>query len=191
MFARERSAVRLSLISTDGEAESISLLAASETDLAVARGDLEMPTDAESVAILRKNVVVLWAPSGLPVKGSKKPPVPKIKSLEDLPGHRVGIIGRTQANVTLFRVILTESGIAPEKVKVVQFGRNQIARDGARSDDCCVYGGWSSRQQNYNRCDSRHCSRSRRTQVSSDRFVGNDCSETTALRIRGDSRKYF
>ena len=26
----------------------------------------------ESVAILRKNVVVLWAPSGLPAKGSKK-----------------------------------------------------------------------------------------------------------------------
>src|SRR5450432_2973247 len=126
-FARERSAVRLSPISTDGTAESISLLAASKTDLAVARGDLEMPTDAESVAILRKNVVVLWVPSGLPVKGSKKPPVPKIKSLEDLPGHRVGIIGRTQANVTLFRVILTESGIAPEKVEVVQFGRNQIA----------------------------------------------------------------
>jgi TRAP transporter TAXI family solute receptor len=127
IFARERSAVRLSLISTDGGAESISLLAASKTDLAVARGDLEMPTDAESVAILRKNVVVLWVPSGLPVKGSKKSPVPKIKSLEDLPGHRVGIIGRTQANVTLFRVILTESGIAPEKVKVVQFGRNQVA----------------------------------------------------------------
>jgi TRAP-type uncharacterized transport system substrate-binding protein len=100
-FARERSAVRLSPISTDGAAESISLLAASKTDLAVARGDLEMPTDAESVAILRKNVVVLWVPSGLPVKGSKKPPVPKIKSLEDLPGHRVGIIGRTQANVTV------------------------------------------------------------------------------------------
>jgi hypothetical protein len=127
IFARERSAVRLSLISTDGGAESISLLAASKSDLAVARGDLEMPTDAESVAILRKNVVVLWAPSGLPVKGSKKPPVPKIKGLEDLAGHRVGIIGRTQANVTLFRVILTESGIAPGKVEVVQFGRNQIA----------------------------------------------------------------
>ena len=126
-FTRERSAVRLSPISTDGGAESISLLAASKTDLAVVRGDLEMPTDAESVAIVRKNVVVLWAPSGLPVKGSKKPPVPKIKSLEDLPGHRVGIIGRTQANVTLFRVILTESGIAPGKVEVVQFGRNQLA----------------------------------------------------------------
>jgi TRAP-type uncharacterized transport system substrate-binding protein len=54
-FARERSAVRLSPISTDGAAESISLLAAAKTDLAVARGDLEMPADAESVAILRKN----------------------------------------------------------------------------------------------------------------------------------------
>src|SRR5438067_11724163 len=57
-FSCERSAVRLAPISTDGTAESISLLAASKTDLAVARGDLEMPADAESVAILRKNVVV-------------------------------------------------------------------------------------------------------------------------------------
>lgn len=131
-FSRERSAVRLSPISTDGAAESISLLAASKTDLAVARGDLEMPADAESVAILRKNVVVLWAPSGMPVRGSKKPPTAKIKSLEDLPGHRIGVVGRTQANVTLLRVILTESGIAPEKVEVVQFATNQIgemARD--------------------------------------------------------------
>jgi TRAP transporter TAXI family solute receptor len=131
-FARERSAVRLSPISTDGAAESISLFGASKTDLAVARGDLEMPADAQSVAIIRKNVVVLWAPSGLPVKGSKKPPAAKIKSLEDLPGHRVGVIGGTQANVTLLRVILTESGISPEKVEVVQFGTNQIgemARD--------------------------------------------------------------
>jgi len=60
-FAREGRAVRLSLISTDGAVESISLLGESKTDLAVARGDLEMPADAESVAILRKNAVVLWA----------------------------------------------------------------------------------------------------------------------------------
>ena len=125
-FSRERSAVRLAPISTDGTAESISLLAASKTDLAVARGDVEMPADAESVAILRKNVVVLWAASGSPLKGSKKSPNGKIKSLEDLSGRRIGVIGRTQANVTLLRVILKESGIAPEKVEVVQFGTDQI-----------------------------------------------------------------
>jgi TRAP-type uncharacterized transport system substrate-binding protein len=126
-FARDRSPVRLSTITTEGATESISLFAASKTDLAVARGDLNLPANAEAVAILRKNVVVLWAPSGLPPKGSKKPPVPKIKGIDDLAGHRIGVIGRTQANVTLLRVILTESGVNPDKVAVAQFGSDQIA----------------------------------------------------------------
>src|SRR5207237_3586427 len=73
------------------------------------------------------NVAVLWAPSGLPPKGSKKPPTPKIKGIDDLAGRRVGVIGRTQANVTLLRVILTESGVNPDKVAVTQFGTNEIA----------------------------------------------------------------
>jgi TRAP transporter TAXI family solute receptor len=133
-FARDKSHVRLAPIATEGATESIALLAAGKTDLAVARGDLEMPADAESVAILRKNVVALWAPSGLPAKGSKKQPAPKIKTIDDLAGHRVGVIGRTQANVTLLRVILKESGVDPDKVTVTQFGTNQItemARDPA------------------------------------------------------------
>ncbi len=125
-FARQRSPVRLTLISTKGPTESLALLGTAKTDLAVARGDLDMPSDAQSVAILRKNVVVLWAPSGLPAKGSRKAPAAKIKSLDDLAGHRIGVIGTTQANVTLLRVILSESGIAPEKVTVVQFGVQQI-----------------------------------------------------------------
>src|SRR5712671_3515666 len=126
-FAHDGSSVRLAPIATEGASESIALFAASKADLAVARGDLNMPADAESVAILRKNVVVLWAPSGLPAKGSKKPPVPKIKSIDDLAGHRVGVIGRTQANVTLLRVIVKESGVDPDKVAVTQFGTGEIA----------------------------------------------------------------
>jgi TRAP transporter TAXI family solute receptor len=126
-FAREQSPVRLAPIQTEGATESIALMKAGKTDLAVARGDLEMPSDAESAAILRKNVVVLWAPSGLPAKGSKKPPAAKIKSIDDLAGHRVGVIGRTQANVILLRVILKESGVDPDKVTVTQFGTGQIA----------------------------------------------------------------
>ncbi|MEA2899043.1 MAG: hypothetical protein QOJ84_4658 [Bradyrhizobium sp.] len=126
-FGREKSHVRLAPLTTEGATESIALLASSKTDLAVARGDLEMPADAESVAILRKNVVVLWAPSGLPAKGSKKQPAAKIKAIDDLAGHRVAVIGRTQANVTLLRVILKESGVDPDKVAVTQFGTNQIA----------------------------------------------------------------
>jgi TRAP transporter TAXI family solute receptor len=126
-FTHEGSPVRLAPIVTEGTTESIALLAASKADMAVARGDLDLPASATSVAILRKNVVVLWAPSGLPAKGSRKPPTPKIKELGDLAGHRVGVIGRTQANVTLLRVILTESGVNPDKVAVTQFGTSQLA----------------------------------------------------------------
>lgn len=131
-FDRDRSAVRLSPITTEGAVESLGLLGAAKADLAVARGDLDMPADAETVAIVRKNFVVLWSPSGLPAKGSKKKPAPKIKEIGDLAGHRVGIIGRTPANAALLRVILTESGVTPEMVAVTQFGTNQIeelARD--------------------------------------------------------------
>ena len=129
-FARENSSVRLSVVTTEGTAESIALFTTGKADLAVARGDLNLPENAESVAILRKNVVVLWAPSGLPAKGSKKQP--KIKTLDELAGHRVGVIGRTQANVTLLRNILKESGINPDKVTVSQFATDKIgemARD--------------------------------------------------------------
>ena len=127
IFARERSPIRLAPITTDGAAEAIALFAAGKTDLAVARGDLSLPADAESVLILRKNVVVLWAPSGLPPKGSKRKPAPKIKSIDELAGRRIGVIGRTQANVTLLRVILMESGVDADKVAITQFAINQIA----------------------------------------------------------------
>src|SRR2546430_6219830 len=126
-FAGEASPIRLSPITTEGATESIALFAAGKTDLAVARGDLNLPANAESVAILRKDVVVLWAPSGLAAKGSKKKPAVKIKAIDELAGHRVGVIGRTQANVTLLKVILTESGVNADKVAVTQFAINQIA----------------------------------------------------------------
>jgi TRAP transporter TAXI family solute receptor len=125
-FARDGSSVRLAPITTAGPVESTALLGSGKTDLAVTRADLDMPANIEAVAIMRKNFVVLWSPSGLAPKGSKKEPTPKIKAIDGLAGHRVGVIGRTQANVTLLRVILTESGVDPDKVAITQFGTDQI-----------------------------------------------------------------
>jgi ABC-type nitrate/sulfonate/bicarbonate transport system substrate-binding protein len=91
-----------------------------------------MPADAQAVAIVRKNVVVLWAPSGLANKSPKRKPGPKIKEIADLAGHRVGVIGRTPANAALLQVILSASGVGADKVAVTQFGTEQIedlARD--------------------------------------------------------------
>ena len=126
-FAREGSAVRLSVITTAGAVESIAALGHGKADLAVARTDEEMPEGTESVAILRKNVVVLWAPGGSSTrKTNRKGGKSKIKAIDDLAGHRVGVVGRTEVNVTLFRVILKESGVSPDKVEVTQFSTDKI-----------------------------------------------------------------
>ena len=131
-FASESRTVKLSPITTDGAVEALALLGAGKADLAVGRVDLEMPADAQTVAIVRKNFVVLWSPSGLAGKSSKRKPAPKIKEIADLAGHKVGVIGRTPANAALLRVILSASGVEADKIAVTQFGTDQIeelARD--------------------------------------------------------------
>jgi len=125
-FARDGGPVRLSVVTTAGPVDSIAALSAGKADLAVARADEQMPDGVGSVAIVRKNVVVLWAPSGPSRKAPRKDARSKVKAIEDLPGHKVGVVGRTQVNVTLFRVILKESGVNPDKVEVAQFGTDQI-----------------------------------------------------------------
>ena len=122
-FSREKGPIRLTLIPTAGPVDSLNVLRAHKADLAVARGDEEMPDGTDSVAVLRKNVVVLWAIARKGSKGSKN----KLKGLDDLPGHRIAVVGRTQVNLTLLRVILKESGVDPDKVTVVQFNPDQIA----------------------------------------------------------------
>jgi TRAP transporter TAXI family solute receptor len=122
-FAQDGTSVRLSVVTTAGGIESIAALGSGKADLAVARTDEDMPAGTESVAILRKNVVVLWAPGR---KASRKDSKSKVKTLDDVPGHRVGVVGRTEVNVTLLRVILKESGVDPDKVEVKQFSTDQI-----------------------------------------------------------------
>jgi len=131
-FASESRTIRLSPITTDGAVEALALLGAGKADLAVGRADLEMPADAQTIAVLRKNFVVLWAPSGSAGKSSRRKPAAKIKEIADLAGHKVGIIGRTPANAALLRVILSAAGVQADKVAVAHFGTGQIeemARD--------------------------------------------------------------
>ena len=114
IFSRDRKYVRLRPIITDGTSSSAASLNAGTTDLAVISGDIELPKDAQAIASIRKNYAVLWALNGSSKKGA-------IKKIEQLAGKRIGVIGRTQANVNLLKVILTQSGVKPESVQVVQF----------------------------------------------------------------------
>ncbi|WBL80687.1 ABC transporter substrate-binding protein [Bradyrhizobium xenonodulans] len=125
-FAAESRTIRLAPVKTAGAAESLSLLGAGKADLAVGRGDLDMPAEAQTVAVVRKNFVVLWTPSGPATKSSKRKQTPKIKEVADLAGRHVGIIGRTPANAALLRVILSAVGVEADKVAVKHFGTDQI-----------------------------------------------------------------
>lgn len=127
-FEEESRTVRLSPIITGGAAESLALLGAAKTDFAVGRGDLAMPADAQTLAVLRKNYVVLWSPSGRAGKDSRKKGGTKIVEIADLAGRKVGIIGKTGANVALLRTILEGSGVQPDKVFTAQFGTEEIEK---------------------------------------------------------------
>jgi TRAP transporter TAXI family solute receptor len=122
-FDGEDSPVRLTAVATDGQLQNITLLKSGQADLAVTRGDLELPASARSVAILRRNVLVLWsAPRSKAAKAA-----PRVKEITDLAGHRLGVIGTSAVNVSLLRVVLQESGVSPDKVTMMQFGTKQIA----------------------------------------------------------------
>src|SRR6202030_155709 len=96
-FAQHRSYVRLQPVQTDAAVAGAEALAENKVDLAVIRGDLDVPKNAQAVATLRKNYVVLWVPP--PAKGKGKKAAPKITKISQLAGRKIGVVGRTQANV--------------------------------------------------------------------------------------------
>ena len=51
-----------------------------------------------------------------------------IGEIADLAGHKVGIIGKTDANVAVLRTILEGSGVQPDKVATAQFGTDEIEK---------------------------------------------------------------
>ena len=134
-FVQNHAYVRLKPVPTESAVASAEALAQGKVDLAIIRGDLDVPKNAQAVATLRKNFVVLWAPPPAKGKGRKGP---KIIKIGQLAGHKVGVIGKTQANVNLLKVILQQYGVDPSKVEIVQFPVTEIA-EAIRSQKVDVY----------------------------------------------------
>jgi len=116
-FSQAHGHVRLHPIQTDGSVASAQALAGDKVDLAIVRGDLDVPKNAQAVATLRKNLVVIWVPA--PAKDQGKKAAAKITKIVQLAGHRVGVIGRTEANVNLLKLILKQYGVDPAKIEIV------------------------------------------------------------------------
>src|ERR1700748_2237568 len=135
-FAQHRSYVRLKPVQTDGAVASAEALAENKVDLAVIRGDIDVPRNAQAVATLRKNYVVLWVPP--PAKGKGKKAAAKITKISQLAGRKVGVVGRTQANVNVLKLILLQYGVDPSKVEIVQFPPTEPA-EAIRKQSADVY----------------------------------------------------
>jgi len=135
-FSHAHGQVRLHPMQTDGAAASAKALAEGKADLAIIRGDLEVPKNAQAVATLRKNVAVLWVPPA--AKGKGKKAGSKITKIAQLSGHRIGVVGRTPANVNLLTVILQQYGVDPNKVDIVQFPAGEAA-DAIRNQKADAY----------------------------------------------------
>jgi len=122
-FIRERHYVRLKVQVTEGASESAAAIGDHHADLAVVRADRALPNNALAVAVFRKDVVVIWVPN-VTAKGQKRES--SITKISELAGRRVGVIGKTSANVDLLKLILSESGVDPDKVAVVQFETTEV-----------------------------------------------------------------
>ena len=131
---RDRSSIRLRVVPTEGSVQSAVTMESGQADLAVVRGDLKLPKDAQAVATLRKNVVAIWVPTPPETKGVKGKKAAAAKGAKprrsrrstDLAGHKVGVIGRSQSNVNLLRLILQQYGVPADKVEIVQFAPTEV-----------------------------------------------------------------
>ena len=135
-FAQAHGYVRLRPVQTEGAAASAKALADGKVDLAIIRGDLDVPKNAQAVATLRKNVAVLWVPP--PPKARAGSPARRSPRFAQLAGRRVGVVGRTPANVNLLKVILQQYGVDPGKVEIVQFPAGEAA-DAIRNQKADAY----------------------------------------------------
>lgn len=123
-FTREGAHVRLRPVITEGSRASAEAVGIETSDLAVVRGDGELPKNALTVATLRKNVAVLWVPAagpGQPADG------PAISHIENLAGRRIAIVGRAPGNLALLRLILQHYAVDPDRVAIAQLGTAGLA----------------------------------------------------------------
>ena len=81
-LAATRAAVRLKIVPTDSVLDSAKTFAAGKTDLAIVRADVGDLSQARSVALLNKSILMILAMPGSPVT-----------SIEKMKGHTVGVVG--------------------------------------------------------------------------------------------------
>lgn len=105
---REKAAVRLKLVLTEGMAESAAALEADRVDLAIVRPDVGLPGKAETLLITRR-----FFPFFITARDRG------IERISDLRGRKVGVVNNPRGNIDLLKLILNFYDLAPGEVEIV------------------------------------------------------------------------
>ena len=107
LLKRGRDAVRLHVKPVESAVAAAAAVDNGQADLAVIRTDVAIPSHAQSVIILHRDVALLAAPGGS-----------AIAAITDLAGHTLGIVHRGPGNQELIGTALAQYDIAPDSVKL-------------------------------------------------------------------------
>lgn len=115
LLKRGRDTVRLRVRPVDSAAAASAAVDNDDADLAVIRTDVAIPSHAQTVVILHRDVTLLAAPGGS-----------AIAAVSDLAGHTVGIVHRGPGNQELIETALAQYDIAPDAVKIVSLAPEDV-----------------------------------------------------------------
>jgi TRAP transporter TAXI family solute receptor len=124
-IAQSHRNLHLKLVAAAGPREAADAIKDGKADLAILPSPADDSLKAPVVAILRQNVMALIVPAGASGKKAKKSA--KIEKIDQLAGHRIGIVAGNEASPELLRAVLDHYGVPAGKVTVSEIDPNNIA----------------------------------------------------------------
>jgi len=108
LLAQNHASVRLSVLPQDGPVMAANRLVRREADLAILRTDTKIPSHARAIVILEHDMVLLIGPH-----------VSKVKSIGDLAGKKIAVLGDDGRNEAVVRHILSFYEIGTPKARTI------------------------------------------------------------------------
>jgi TRAP transporter TAXI family solute receptor len=107
-LSREKSAIRLRLVLTEGSEESAKRIDSGQADLAIVRPDIALPANADTALITRRS---------FPFLITRKETA--IGRIADLRGRKIGVVRNPHGNIALLTRVLAQYEVTPEEVEIV------------------------------------------------------------------------
>jgi TRAP transporter TAXI family solute receptor len=126
-IAQSHRNLHLKFVPAASSQDAANALRDGKADLAILPSTADSSLKWPVVAILRQNVMALIVPPSASAAKKGKKKSGKIDKIDQLAGHRVGIVTGNEATPDLLRVVLDHYGVPIAKVKVSEIEPNTIA----------------------------------------------------------------